>query len=158
MSNLKTRIRNIINKYEGAYISSSGKRTIEKQMQLVKERPAQYTRTLSKVFKDFQLDRSRMSDPAYLSSVYDGKEVWLKKTILDFAKKNKGFQHLSGNALDISVRNLGLAAKKRLKDELDGKGYHVILEHIAGRKSKYNVPITQANVFHVDLLTQPKQQ
>ena len=152
MSNLKIQIESIIRNYQGTYISGSGKRTIEKQIYYVKTRPSEYPKTLKKVFEDFNLDKSKMNDKEYLKTVYNGKEEWLKKTILDLARKNVGFQHLSGNAIDVSVRHLSLTSKEQLKKALDEKGYHVIMEWVAGNKSKYNVPISKANVFHIDLL------
>lgn len=158
MSNLLNEIKSIISKYPGAYVSGSGKRTIEKQIGFVKSRPSQYPKTLRKVFEEFNLDKTKMNNPSYLKTIYEGKEEWLRKTILDFARRNEGYQHLSGNAIDVSVRNLSLPSKEKLKNELDDNGYHVIMEWISGNNSKYYVEISQANVFHIDLLNTARKQ
>ena len=57
MSNLAQKVRNIVTRHQGAYISGSGKRTIEDQIKYVKQRPSQYPRTLRAAFAAFGIER-----------------------------------------------------------------------------------------------------
>ena len=152
MSNLAQKVRNIVTRHQGAYISGSGKRTIEDQMKFVRERPSQYPVTLRAVFSAYGYDTAKMNDAEFLKTVYSGKDAWLRKQILKTARAGRGFQHLSGNAVDVSVRNLDSQGKENLKKDLEKAGFNVIMEQISGAKSKYYVSVDRANVFHVDLL------
>ena len=158
MSNLAQKVRNIVTRHQGAYISGSGKRTIEDQIKYVKQRPGQYPRTLRAAFAAFGIEQSKMDDAEFLKTVYSGKDAWLRRQILETARRNQGFQHLSGNAVDVSVRNLDSQGKEKLKKELEKAGFNVILEYINGANSKYFVSIDRANVFHVDLLNSNQAQ
>lgn len=148
----KRSIENIIKEYPSTKITSSGRRSVDKQMYFVKKRPTEYPATLRKVFKDFNLDQSKINNNEFLKTVYNGRDNWLRKTILETAKSGKGFFHLQGKAIDVRVRDLNLSSKQQLLDKLKANGYHVILERIAGSKSKYGVAIESANVFHIDLM------
>ena len=147
---MKSKIAEIVRRYKGAYISSSGFRTIEEQIKWVKERPSEYPATLNKLFNDFRLDPRKKSDREYLNTIYDGREDWLRNTIRYFARRGLGFKHLKNRAIDISVKKLGLRLKEGLMRELVGNGYNVIPERIERGKSKYHVPLSRANVLHVD--------
>ncbi|MBP6185176.1 MAG: hypothetical protein KA479_09565 [Saprospiraceae bacterium] len=137
-------------KYSGAKITSKGTRSLTEQIKYVKERPTQYPVTLNKFFVDFNIDSNKRIDPDYLKTIYEGHEKWLSDTIQKLAEEGKGFRHTTGWALDVSVQMLHLEAKKKLFNEFVDKGLYIILESVNGSKSRYNVPIEIANVFHVE--------
>lgn len=147
---MKSIVNSIIRKYPSAKISSEGVRSIEKQMYYVKTRPGQYKKVLRKLFREFDLDINRFNDDSYLKTVYDGKDEWLKRAIKQISKEGRGFYHVSGDAIDITVGTLTLPMKQSLKAELEEEGFRVILERVLNGNAKYFVPITMANVFHVD--------
>lgn len=137
--------------YQGARITSKGIRTIEEQIKFVKERPTEYPATLKKFCNEKGVDHEEVKKDARLTkNIYHGHEEWLKRTIKSFAEKGIGFKHLSGGAIDISVKSLKEQDKKMLFNDLIDIGLYVLLEKVDGTKSKYNVSIYKANVFHIE--------
>ena len=145
----KQKLQQLLNKYPGAYITDSGTRSVATQAKFVKARPKQYRQTLRQAAKAFNLDAKKLADDTFLKTVYDDKEEWLHGTIRETARKQQGFYHVAGHAVDVSVKNLSLPLKRRLKNDLEAAGYTLILERVRGMQAKYYVSIEQANVFHV---------
>lgn len=145
----RQKLQQLLDKFPGAYITDSGTRSVATQAKFVTARPKQYPRTLRQAAKAFNLDAKQLADDAFLKTVYDDKQEWLHGTIRETARKHQGFYHVAGHAIDVSVKNLSLTLKKRLKQELEAAGYTLILERVRGMQAKYYVSVEQANVFHV---------
>ncbi len=77
MADIKLSIQRLLEKYPGAYISGSGKRTIEKQIHYVKTRPSEYPKTLRRLFDEFQPDKSTATNGAISSRATGMRTVWL---------------------------------------------------------------------------------
>lgn len=147
---LERRDQNGAAMYDGARITDKGTRTLAEQVKFVKERPKQYPATLNRFFSDFKIDPRKVDDTEFMRTIYDNHQKWLEDTIQDLAKKRIGFKHLSGHAVDISVRQLDNLSKMRLFNELVDQGVYILLEKVDGAKSVYGVTIDRANVFHVE--------
>lgn len=150
MSKLKNQIEQILKDYPPTRVTDFGFRSMKKQIMYVKERPLEYKKTLEKYFDDYNIDTAKMKDKEFIKNIYEGKEGWLKNAILYFVRRGIGYKHLTGHAIDISVKGLSLDKKKELKAILDSKGFFVLPESVDGKRTKYNVDVSLANVFHVD--------
>ncbi|PPK88769.1 hypothetical protein CLV84_1740 [Neolewinella xylanilytica] len=145
----KQKLQRILDKYPGAFITDSGIRSVAIQAQFVQARPKQYPKTLRQAVQAFDLDEKKLTDDNYLKTLYKGREAWLHQTIRETARKQQGFYHVAGHAIDVSVRRLSLEQKRRLQKELAAEGYSLIMERVRGMQAKYYVSIERANVFHV---------
>ncbi len=127
---------------------TSGSRTWFQQMRIILNPKYRdnYRGIKRRFLQRFQLDEL----PASPKALTPHQKQWWKRNILAQAGKPRGFAHVGGNAVDIVVGKLSLEHKKKLKESIEAKGYGVFLESVKkGHKARYNVPIHEANVFHV---------
>jgi hypothetical protein len=136
-------------KYPGAvgkaYLTS-GNRTIEEQLEIIldpknkKNYPNIKNRFLS-AFKISTLPTRKNLTPAQVK--------WWHQEIGKQAGIPGGFAHVGGKAQDISVKNLSDNEKQNFAILLNQKGYKILYEHYSSAGTKFGVPLSQANLFHV---------
>jgi hypothetical protein len=121
-------------------------RTWQQQLVYVLERAEEYPNITSRFEQKFPETEDKW--PTKPNQLTAEQLTWWKTEILKQAGKPKGFAHVGGNAVDLSVRNLNNEGKQLLKTELNGVGVKILMEYVNGRNSKYGVSIARANVFH----------
>ena len=128
-----------------AYLTS-GSRDWEEQLDIIlaPKRSGNYLNIKKRFKAKFKL----VTLPASRSLLTESQLDWWETEIMKQAGKSPGFPHVGGKAQDISVKNLNIDGKKKLKDKLETK-FKILMEKITGDTSKYGVAIAAANVFHV---------
>lgn len=131
---------------QGKVYLTSGSRTWEEQLDIILDpkRKANYKNIKNAFLKDLAIKVL----PTKRGDLNTIQLAWWKKAIMKQAGKSPGFPHVGGMAQDVSVKNLGVEDKKRLKAKLEKK-LHILMEYVTGTKSEYGVSISIANVFHV---------
>ncbi len=130
----------------GKVYLTSGSRTWEEQLDIILDpkRKANYKNIKNAFLKHHSIKVL----PAKRSALNAMQLAWWKRAIMNQAGKSPGFPHVGGMAQDVSVKNLGLEDKTKLKAKLEKK-LHILMEYVTGTKSEYGVSISIANVFHV---------
>lgn len=128
-----------------AYLTS-GSRTWEEQLDIILDpkRSANYLNIKGRFKAKFKLEVL----PKKLADLDKDQLAWWKAEIMKQAGKSPGFPHVGGKAQDVSVKNLTLEDKKKLKTKIETK-FKILLEKVTGTTSQYGVAISSANVFHV---------
>jgi len=137
--------------YKGKARLTSGNRTWEEQLDIILEpkRKNNYPNIKKRFLSKFQLKEL----PANRSDLEKEKDqlAWWKTAIMAQAGKSPGFPHVGSKAQDVSVKNLQLDGRIKLKDKLETQ-VRVLLERVTGTESKYGpkegVTLSTATVFH----------
>jgi hypothetical protein len=151
--NIETEVRKLINRFEEKYPElkgkaylTSGNRTWQEQLDIIlaPDQQANYPN----IKRDFKTTFGYEKLPDARTELNSTELQWWERKIMLQAGMSPGFPHVGGMAQDISVKNLTLAERKRLKVEL-APYFGILLEKISGAKSVYGVDITEANLFHL---------
>jgi hypothetical protein len=129
--------------YRGKVILTGSDRNWEEQMRFCLERPTQYERITSRFTKKFGVNLPTTPD-----KMTSEMRSWWQGEIMAQAGRSPGFPHVGGKAQDIWIAALDDSGKANLKRILENNGLGVLTEYISGSNSQYDVPLTQANVFH----------
>lgn len=149
---MNAQLQNDMNKIKQEYpaitILSKKERNIEQQMEFVITRwrnPGTYEKTLNDYMEKYGItDRSKV--PNQIKDMTDEQKQFVIDRILHYSK-NGGYRHLSGNAIDISVKAISdVRIKTIIKNKIEALGYHIILE----KGSNYAASISAATTFHVE--------
>lgn len=133
-------------KLKGKAYLTSGSRTWQEQLDIILE-PKRKENYLN-IKKRFMTKYKLKALPKKRADLTKDQLAWWKAGIMKQAGRSPGFPHVGGKAQDVSVKNLELEDKKKLKTKIKTK-YKILLEKVTGTTSKYGVPISSANVFHV---------
>lgn len=129
-----------------AYLTS-GARTWQEQLDIILDpkRKDNYLNIKGRFLKRFSLSKL----PSSRASLTAEQLKWWETEIMAQAGKSPGFPHVGGKAQDVSVKNLDVPSKKKLKAKIESQKLKILLERVTGSSSEYGVTIEQANVFHV---------
>ncbi|MCF6174322.1 MAG: hypothetical protein L3J71_01005 [Victivallaceae bacterium] len=151
--NIETEVRKLINRFEEKYPELKGKayltssnRTWQEQLDIIlgPDQQANYPN----IKRDFKTAFGYEKLPDTRTELNSTELQWWEREIMLQAGMSPGFPHVGGRAQDVSVKNLTLAERKRLKVEL-APYFGILLEKISGTKSVYGVDVTEANLFHL---------
>jgi hypothetical protein len=145
---LQNDMNQIKREYPAIIILSKTVRNLEQQMEFVITRwrnPGTYEKTLKDFMQKYGItDRSKV--PNQINNLTEEQKEFVKERIQHYSK-NGGYRHLSGNAIDISVKAItDVRIKTIIKSKIEALGYHIILE----KGSNYAASISEATTFHVE--------
>jgi hypothetical protein len=141
---LNSDIELIVSLYDVKITSRS--RTWYKQLSIILN--PRYRKNYLRIKRRFKKQFTLENLPRYHDLTVQQRKWW-KKEIMKQAGKPKGFAHVGGNAIDISVKKLSLKQKRALKTTILARGYSVYLEKITKNSARYGVSLSEANVFHI---------
>lgn len=133
---------------KGAAYVTSGDRTWAQQLDIILQpkRKNNYLNIKARFLKFFKLAQLPVSS----AKLTEEQRKWWQTEIMKQAGKPRGFAHVGGKAVDVSVKNLDTAQKTLLQQALNDAGFSVLLEKVTESSSAYGVTLEQANVFHCE--------
>ena len=150
---METEVRAIIAIFEAKYPElkgkiylTSGNRTWQEQLDIILARSQQAN--YPNIKRDFKTTFGYEKLPVARTELNDAELQWWEQEIMLQAGLSPGFPHVGGMAQDVSVKNITIAEREKLKTELEPY-FGILLERISGTKSIYCVDIKEANLFHI---------